>query len=113
MHELLYPLFQAYDSVALEADVELGARSRSLICSWDGTFSAITIWKEDSRNFLKWSYDANSCGSGRSTQMSKSLGNYIGITEPPDEMFRKIMSIPDDLMWSYYELVTDFPPLDC
>src|SRR5712691_9277783 len=79
MHELLYPLLVAYDSVMLEADVELGATEQkfNLLMGLDGQ-----------------------------RKMSKSLGNYVGITEPPGEMFGKLMSVPDDLMWSYWQLLT-------
>src|SRR3954471_2588497 len=102
LHELLYPLTQAYDSVALEADVELGGT--------DQKFNLLL-----GRN-LQREYDQEpqvACimplleGTDGVQKMSKSLGNYIGITDPPAEMFGKIMSISDDLMWRYYELLTD------
>jgi tyrosyl-tRNA synthetase len=102
LHELLYPLTQAYDSVALEADVELGGtdqkfnlllgRSLQREYGQDPQVALITPLLE---------------GTDGVQKMSKSLGNYIGITEPPPEMFGKIMSITDDLMWRYYELLTD------
>ena len=105
MHELLYPLLMAYDSVALQADVELGATEQK--------FNLLT-GRDIQREYGQ---DAQVCmmmpilvGLDGHRKMSKSLGNYVGITEAPDEMFGKMMSIPDELMWSYYELVTDRTP---
>jgi len=105
MHELLYPLLMAYDSVALQADVELGATEQK--------FNLLT-GRDIQREYGQ---EAQVCmmmpilvGLDGQRKMSKSLGNYIGITEPPGEMFGKMMSIPDELMWSYYELVTDRTP---
>ena len=105
LHELLYPLTQAYDSVALQADVELGGtdqkfnlllgRSLQREYGQDPQVAVITPLLE---------------GTDGVQKMSKSLGNYIGITEPPQEMFGKIMSITDSLMWRYYELLTDLLP---
>src|SRR6187200_1575161 len=102
LHELLYPLTQAYDSVALNADVELGGS--------DQKFNLLM-----GRNLQReYQQDAQVCvimplleGTDGVQKMSKSLGNYIGINEPPQEIFGKIMSITDDLMWRYYELCTD------
>jgi tyrosyl-tRNA synthetase len=105
LHELLYPLSQAYDSVALNADVELGGT--------DQKFNLLL-----GRN-LQREYDQEPQvafimplleGTDGVQKMSKSLGNYIGINEPPQEMFGKVMSISDDLMWRYYELLTDLRP---
>lgn len=102
LHELLYPLTQAYDSVALEADVELGGT--------DQKFNLLM-----GRN-LQREYDQEPQvalitplleGTDGVHKMSKSLGNYVGIDESPSEMFGKLMSISDDLMWRYYELLTD------
>jgi len=102
LHELLYPLTQAYDSVALEADVELGGT--------DQKFNLLM-----GRN-LQREYEQEAQiavitplleGTDGVQKMSKSLGNYIGINEPPSEIFGKVMSISDDLMWRYYELLTD------
>jgi len=105
MHELLYPLLMAYDSVALQADVELGATEQK--------FNLLT-GRDIQREYGQ---EAQVCmmmpilvGLDGQRKMSKSLGNYVGITEAPDEMFGKMMSIPDELMWSYYELVTDRTP---
>ena len=102
LHELLYPLVQGYDSVALEADVELGGT--------DQKFNLLV-----GRN-LQREYEQTPQliittplleGTDGVDKMSKSLGNYIGIDEEPNEMFGKIMSISDELMWKYYELLTD------
>src|SRR6266566_3885868 len=102
LHELLYPLTQAYDSVALEADVELGGT--------DQKFNLLM-----GRNLQReYKQDAQVCvimplleGTDGVQKMSKSLGNYIGINESPAEIFGKVMSISDGLMWRYYELLTD------
>jgi tyrosyl-tRNA synthetase len=102
LHELLYPLVQGYDSVALEADVELGGT--------DQKFNLLS-----GRN-LQREYDQEPQvvittplleGLDGVQKMSKSYGNYIGIDEPATEMFGKVMSISDELMWRYYELLTD------
>jgi tyrosyl-tRNA synthetase len=102
MHELLYPLLVAYDSVVLRADVELGATEQKF---------NLLIGREIQREFGQESQVAFTMpilvGLDGQRKMSKSLGNYVGITEPPGEMFGKLMSIPDDLMWSYWELLTD------
>jgi tyrosyl-tRNA synthetase len=102
LHELLYPLTQAYDSVALHADVELGGT--------DQKFNLLL-----GRNLQReYEQEAQVCiimpllvGTDGVQKMSKSLGNYIGINEPPSEIFGKVMSISDELMWHYYELCTD------
>jgi tyrosyl-tRNA synthetase len=107
LHELLYPLTQGYDSVALEADVELGGT--------DQKFNLLV-----GRNLLReYKQEPQVCiitplleGMDGVQKMSKSLGNYIGIDEPPTEMFGKIMSISDELMWRYYELLTDLTTTD-
>ena len=103
VHELLYPLLVAYDSVVLEADVELGASEQK--------FNLLT-GRDMQREYGKPLQVALTMpilvGTDGHRKMSKSLGNYIGITEAPSQMFGKIMSISDDLMWTYYELVTDF-----
>jgi tyrosyl-tRNA synthetase len=102
IHELLYPLLQAYDSVALEADVELGATEQKF---------NLLIGRDIQREYGQASQVAFIMpilvGVDGERKMSKSFGNYIGINEPPGEMFGKLMSIPDDVMWSYYELLTD------
>jgi tyrosyl-tRNA synthetase len=103
VHELLYPLFQAYDSVALQSDVELGATEQKF---------NLLVGRDIQREYAQASQVALTMpilvGLDGERKMSKSLGNYIGITETPGEMFGKIMSISDELMWSYYELLTDF-----
>jgi tyrosyl-tRNA synthetase len=102
VHEFLYPLLVAYDSVVLEADVELGATEQKF---------NLLMGREIQREYGRESQVCMTMpilvGLDGSRKMSKSLGNYVGITEPPQEMFGKIMSIADELMWSYYELVTD------
>jgi tyrosyl-tRNA synthetase len=101
LHELLYPLTQAYDSVALEADVELGGT--------DQKFNLL-LGRNLQREYRQEAQVAVIMPllEGRDGQkMSKSLGNYIGINEPPAEIFGKIMSIPDKLMRRYFELCTD------
>jgi tyrosyl-tRNA synthetase len=105
MHELLYPLIVAYDSVVLEADVELGATEQKF---------NLLMGREIQREYGQETQVAFTMpilvGLDGSRKMSKSLGNYVGITEAPADMFGKMMSIPDELMWSYYELVTDRTP---
>jgi len=105
MHELLYPLLVAYDSVVLESDVELGATEQKF---------NLLMGREIQREYGQESQVAFTMpilvGLDGSRKMSKSLGNYVGITETPDQIFGKTMSIPDELMWSYYELVTDRTP---
>jgi tyrosyl-tRNA synthetase len=102
MHELLYPLVQGYDSVALEADVELGGT--------DQRFNLL-VGRELQRAYGQESQVALTTpileGLDGVQKMSKSLGNAIGIHEPPLEMYGKIMSISDEMMWRYYELLTD------
>jgi tyrosyl-tRNA synthetase len=102
MHELLYPLSQAYDSVALQADVELGGT--------DQKFNLL-VGREIQRDYGQPPQIVMTTpllvGLDGVEKMSKSKGNYIGITEPPEVMFRKVMQISDDLMFSYYELLTD------
>jgi tyrosyl-tRNA synthetase len=102
IHEFLYPLAQAYDSVALKADVELGGT--------DQKFNLL-VGREITREFgLEPQVVLTTPlleGLDGTEKMSKSLGNYVGIDEPPREIFGKILSISDDLMWRYYELCTD------
>lgn len=102
IHEFLYPLVQGYDSVALKADVELGGT--------DQKFNLLM-----GRHLQREHGQAPQIvltvpileGLDGVQKMSKSLGNYVGIDEPPADMFGKIMSISDDLMWRYYELLSD------
>jgi len=106
IHEFLYPLCQGYDSVAMKADVELGGT--------DQKFNLLV-----GRELQKHYGQAPQCvlmmplleGLDGSNKMSKSLGNYVGIAEPPHEIFGKLMSISDDLMWRYYELLS-FRPIE-
>jgi tyrosyl-tRNA synthetase len=102
IHELLYPLAQAYDSVALGCDVELGGT--------DQKFNLL-VGREIQRDYGQPSQIVATTplleGTDGVNKMSKSLGNYIGITEPPEVMFAKTMSISDELMYRYYELLTD------
>ncbi|MBT8506602.1 tyrosine--tRNA ligase [Coxiella-like endosymbiont of Rhipicephalus sanguineus] len=101
VHEFLYPLLQGYDSVALHADVELGGT--------DQKFNLL-VGRELQKHFGQRLQCILTMplleGLDGVQKMSKSLNNYIGITEPPEEMFGKIMSISDDLMWRYYELLS-------
>src|SRR6266481_1909168 len=102
MHELLYPLVQGYDSVALQADVELGGT--------DQKFNLL-VGREMQRAYGQESQIVLTVpileGLDGVQKMSKSLGNAIGIQEPPLEMYGKVMSISDAMMWRYYELLTD------
>jgi tyrosyl-tRNA synthetase len=105
VHELLYPLMQGYDSVAMKADVELGGT--------DQKFNLL-VGRELQR---QWGQEPQCIvtmplleGLDGREKMSKSLGNYVGIAEPPQEIFGKLMSISDELMWRYIELLS-FEPL--
>ncbi len=104
IHEFLYPLLQGYDSVVLKADVELGGT--------DQKFNLL-VGRHLQREY---SQEEQACimmpileGLDGVQKMSKSLGNYIGILEPPEEQFGKVMRISDELMWRYYRLVTRIP----
>ena len=101
MHELLYPLMQGYDSVVLEADVELGGT--------DQIFNLL-VGRELQRAYGKEAQVVLTMplliGTDGVQKMSKSYGNYIGVSEPAQEIFGKVMSISDDLMWMYYELLS-------
>jgi tyrosyl-tRNA synthetase len=104
IHEFLYPLAQAYDSVRLKADVELGGT--------DQLFN-LNVGRDIMPGYgLEPQVVMTTpllVGLDGVEKMSKSAGNYVGILEPPNEMFGKVMSISDDLMWKYYELLTDLP----
>jgi tyrosyl-tRNA synthetase len=101
IHEFLYPIVQGYDSVELKADVELGGT--------DQKFNLL-VGRQIQQNFGQEPQLVMTvpllAGLDGVQKMSKSLGNYIGITEPPGEMFGKIMSISDELMWRYFELLS-------
>ncbi len=107
IHEFLYPLAQAYDSVFLEADVELGGTDqlfnlnvgRDIMPTFDLEAQIVMTTP-----LLE--------GLDGVEKMSKSLGNYVGVTDAPGEMFGKLMSISDDLMWKYYVLLTDLAPAE-
>src|SRR5439155_16079536 len=105
VHELLYPLLTAIDAVKLPSDVELGATEQKF---------NLLVHREIQREYGLAGQAILTMpilvGLDGQRKMSKSLGNYVGITEPPSEMFGKMMSIPDELMWSYYELLTDCTP---
>jgi tyrosyl-tRNA synthetase len=105
LHEFLYPLAQAYDSVALKADIELGGTDQLFnlnvgrdIMSGYGLEPQIVL----TTPLLE--------GTDGVEKMSKSLGNYIGVADAPADMFAKVMSISDELMWRYYALLTDLSP---
>ncbi|MBN2370704.1 MAG: tyrosine--tRNA ligase [Vicinamibacteria bacterium] len=107
IHEFLYPLAQAYDSVALKADVELGGTDqlfnlnvgRDIMPAYDLEPQVVMTTP-----LLE--------GLDGVDKMSKSLGNYVGVTEAPAVMYSKLLSISDDLMWSYYTLLTDLSPAE-
>ena len=105
VHELLYPLLTAYDAVALQSDVELGATEQKF---------NMLVHREIQREYGQQPEVVLTMpilvGLDGERKMSKSLGNYVGITEAPGEMFGKLMSISDGLMWTYYDLLTDFGP---
>jgi tyrosyl-tRNA synthetase len=106
IHELLYPLMQGYDSVAMKADVELGGT--------DQKFNLLVgrelqkQYGQEPQCILTMPLLEGYRGDGE--KMSKSLNNYIGIAEPPQEIFGKLMSVPDELMWRYIELLSFEPP---
>ena len=103
MHELLYPLAQGYDSVALAVPTSRwAAPTRSSICWW-----AANCRRDYGQPPQIVATVPLLEGLDGVNKMSKSLGNYIGITEPPEVMFRKVMQVSDELMWRYYELLTD------
>ncbi len=106
VHEFLYPLMQGYDSVALKSDIELGGT--------DQKFNLL-VGRELQRSYGQEPQCILTMplliGLDGVEKMSKSKGNYVGITDPPQEMFGKLMSISDDLMWRYFELLS-FRPMD-
>ncbi|MBN9416182.1 MAG: tyrosine--tRNA ligase [Candidatus Eremiobacteraeota bacterium] len=102
MHELLYPLMQGYDSVALRSDVEMGGTDQKFN-NLVGRFLQREYGQPSQVVFLMPILE----GLDGVKKMSKSLGNYVGITEAPEEMFGKLMSIPDSLMRRYFELCTE------
>ncbi len=105
IHEFMYPLLQGYDSVAMETDVELGGTDQKF-----NLLMGRELQKANGQKPQVVLMMPLLVGLDGEKKMSKSAGNYIGISEAPSEMFGKIMSISDDLMWSYYELLS-FRPL--
>lgn len=107
IHELIYPLAQAYDSVFLHADVELGGTDQK---------PNLLVGREIQREYGQSPQVILMMplleGLDGREKMSKSLGNYVGIDEPPEEMYGKLMSVTDELMWRYYELLTDLTPAE-
>lgn len=102
VHELLYPIMQAYDSVAIEADVEIGATEQKF-----NLLAGRQLQEEFGQEPQAVLTLPILVGTDGVNRMSKSLGNYIGIDEPPEEMFGKTMSIPDRLIYHYFELAAD------
>ena len=102
--ELLYPLLQAYDSVAIQADVEFGGTDQKFNFLVGRELQTM-VGQRPQQCFMT----PLLVGTDGSQKMSKSLGNYIGVAEPPDEIYGKVMSITDDLILDYFELVTDVP----
>jgi tyrosyl-tRNA synthetase len=107
VHELLYPLCQGYDSVALDCDVELGGTDQlfNLLVGRE----LMREWGKEPQVVLTLPLLVGLDGVEK---MSKSLNNYIGVTESPDQIYGKAMSVSDDLMWTYYTLVTSVPPTE-
>src|SRR2546423_5650253 len=107
MHELLYPLLQAYDSVAVKSDLELGGT--------DQTFNLL-VGRDIQEAYGQPPQDIQTMplleGLDGVQKMSKSLDNYIGIDEPPDVMYRKAMAVPDNLILRYLQLTTDAAPAE-
>jgi tyrosyl-tRNA synthetase len=107
LHEILYPLLQGWDSVQIHADVEMGGS--------DQLFNNLVgreFQKEEGQEGQVVIVTPLLVGTDGAMKMSKSKGNYIAVTESPEEMFGKVMSVPDRLLESYYTLLTDFPPSD-
>jgi tyrosyl-tRNA synthetase len=102
--ELLYPLLQAYDSVAVQADVEFGGTDQKFNFLVGRELQSM-VGQRPQQCFMT----PLLIGTDGSQKMSKSLGNYIGVAEPPDDIYGKVMSIPDSLIMDYFELVTDVP----
>lgn len=107
IHELLYPLVQGYDSIALEADVELGGHDQifNLLLGRD-------LMKEEGLEPQVVLTVPLLVGTDGTEKMSKSLDNYIAIEDPPGEIYGKTLSIPDELMWEWWLLLTDLPEAD-
>jgi len=108
IHELLYPIFQGYDSVAIRSDVELGGTEQKFNLLVGRELQRIGALEppQEPQCIITFPILVGTDGVRR---MGKSLGNYIGVTEPPDDMFGKIMSIPDEVMGDFFTLCTDLP----
>jgi tyrosyl-tRNA synthetase len=107
VHEFLYPLAQAYDSVALKADVELGGTDQ--LFNLNVGRDIMPAYGLEPQVVMTTPLLEGTDGVQK---MSKSLGNYVGVTEPPSSIFGKVLSISDTLMWRYYELLTDLAPTE-
>ncbi|HUB26099.1 MAG TPA: tyrosine--tRNA ligase [Tepidisphaeraceae bacterium] len=107
LHEILYPLLQGWDSVQIQADVEMGG-SDQLVNNLVGR----EFQKEEGQDPQVVIVTPLLVGTDGTIKMSKSKGNYIGVTEPANEIFGKVMRVPDKLLESYYTLLTDLPPSD-
>ncbi len=104
LHELLYPVMQAYDSVMLEADVEFGGTDQRF-----NLLAGRALQKKMDQSPQHVFMCKLLVGTDGVNKMSKSLGNYIGVTDKPEDMYGKVMRIPDELIGPYYELCTDVP----
>lgn len=104
IHEFLYPLAQAYDSVHLQVDVELGGTDQ--LFNLNVGRDIMPSYRMEAQVVMTTPLLVGLDGSEK---MSKSAGNYVGVTDSPDDMFGKLMSVSDDLMWEYYTLLTDLP----
>lgn len=102
LHELLYPLIQGYDSVMLESDVEMCGTDQKFNCLVGRALQQEVGQKPEAILAMPILE-----GLDGVKKMSKSLGNYVGVTDPPNEMFSKLMSVSDELMWRYYRLLSD------
>lgn len=107
IHEFFYPLMQGYDSVAIKADIELGGTEQKF-----NVLMGRTLQKEYSQEKQIALFMPILEGIDGVEKMSKSLGNYIGINDSPNDMYGKVMSIPDNMIIKYYELATDIHPDD-
>ncbi|MHC4713846.1 MAG: tyrosine--tRNA ligase [Planctomycetota bacterium] len=105
MHELLYPVMQGYDSIMVKADVELGGTDQMF-----NLLMGRQMQRDAGQEPQVTLTMPLLVGLDGAEKMSKSQGNYVGVTDAPNEMFGKVMSIPDDLMENYFELLTSLPP---
>ncbi|HKL79013.1 MAG TPA: tyrosine--tRNA ligase [Mobilitalea sp.] len=105
VHEFFYPLMQAYDSIELKADIELGGTDQTFNVLMGRTLQKTLNQEQQIALFMPILE-----GTDGIEKMSKSLGNYIGVSEPAEVMFKKVMEVPDDLIIKYYELTTDEHP---